>query len=41
MIARHKGFAACQTNHRLVGHEYLLHQFLLVGIAATAATAVA
>ena len=35
MIARHDGPAARQTYHGLVGHQDLLHQFLLISIAAT------
>ena len=32
MIARHHTLTACLTDHRLVGQQDLLHQFLLVGI---------
>ena len=35
MIPRHDRLAACQPNHRLMGHQNLLHQLLLVSIATT------
>ena len=36
MIARHDALAACQSDHSLVGQQYLFHQFLFFGITTTA-----
>ena len=36
MIAGHDALAARETDHRLMGQQYFLHQLFLVGIAATA-----
>ena len=36
MIARHHHLAARQSDHRLVGQQYLFHQHLLFGITAAA-----
>ena len=36
MVSGHHGLAVGQTDHRLVRHQDFLHQFLLVGITATA-----
>ena len=35
MIARHQTAAVSQTNHGLVGHEDILHQFFFGSIATT------
>ena len=36
MVAWHHRLAAGQTYHRLVGQQYLLHHFFLVGITTAA-----
>ena len=36
MVARHHHLTACQSNHCLVGQEYLFHQFFLICIATAA-----
>ena len=36
MVAGHDHTAALQTDHRLMGQQYLLHQLLLAGITAAA-----